>query len=87
MNNAPTIILSAAALIISIKSWYQTRIFYDLEVYIIGGTSATATRQLDEVKQKLNTGKYTILNTFEESYENNGRAVNSVSILLGKVKK
>lgn len=86
VNNLVTIILSSAALIISVRSWYKTRIFYDLDIYPIAGTAGGTPNTADQlkiIKEKLNTGKYTILDTFEET----GYGRNRVSILIGKVKK
>lgn len=86
INNLATIILSTAALIISVRSWYKTRIFYDLDIYPIAGTAGGTPNTVDQlkiIKEKLNTGKYTILDTFEET----GYGRNRVSILIGKVKK
>ncbi len=38
---------------------------------------------LEKIKEKLNTGKYTILNTCEETHA----GMNRVFVLLGKIKK
>ncbi len=86
LNNLPTIILSSVALIISVRSWYKTRIFYDLDIYPIAGSAGGTPNtigQLKIIREKLNTGKYTILDTFEET----GDGRNRVSIIIGKVKK
>ncbi len=82
INNLPVIILSFAALIVSILSWYKTRIFYDLDVHQITGYGSD--QQLENIKNKLNTGKYTIINTYEENHPNN---CSTVFILVGKIKK
>jgi len=82
INNAPTLILSIIALIVAIKSWYKTRIFYDLDVHTLSGV--VGEDQLKMVKEKLNTGKYTIINTYEESHPGNR---NTVYLLVGKIKK
>lgn len=87
LNNAPAIIVSIVALVISIKSWHKSRVFYDLERYVIGGSAGNVTDQLNLVKEKLNTGKYTILDTFEETYSGGGDGRNRVYILIGKIKK
>jgi hypothetical protein len=82
LNNAPALFISLAALIVSIRSWYQTRIFYDLDMYQISGYGSDG--RLDIIKQKLITGKYTILNTYEETHAGNR---NTIFILVGKIKK
>jgi len=87
LNNAPALVISVVALVISIKSWYKTRVFYDLEVYTIAGSAGNAISQLNAVKEKLNTGKYTIVNTFEETYQSGGVGRNKVNILIGKIKE
>ncbi|MBU6141959.1 hypothetical protein KGO95_02450 [Patescibacteria group bacterium] len=87
LNNAPALVISVMALVISIKSWYKTRVYYDLEMYTIAGSAGNVVNQLDAVRQKLNTGKYTIINTFEETYQANGFGRNRVNILIGKVKQ
>ncbi len=87
LNSAPALIISAAALVISVKSWHKTRVFYDLEIYTIGGTAGGTVTQLDAVKEKLNTGKYTILDTFEESWTGGTGGRNRISIIIGKIKK
>ena len=90
LNNTPALIaliISALALLISIKSWHKSRVFYDLEMYTIAGSAGNVVSELDAVKEKLNTGKYTIVNTLEETYQSHGDARNRVRILLGKIKE
>ena len=90
LNNAPALIalvISALALWVSIKSWHKSRVYYDLEVYMIAGSAGNVVNQLDAVKEKLNTGKYTIVNTFEETWAGGTAARNRISIIIGKIKK
>ena len=82
LNNLPTIILSVLALIVSVRSWYKTRAYYDLDMYQITGYGSEG--NLNKIKEKLNTGKYTIVNTSEETHPGNR---NTLYILLGKIKK
>jgi len=86
VNNLPAIILSVAALIVSVRSWYKTRIFYDLNCFPIGGRGISPQdirNNMQKIKDLLNTGKYTILNTYEETVA----GMNIVYIIVGKVKK
>lgn len=78
-----TLLISATALIISIKAWYKSRVFYDIEIYQIIGNSGDI--NLKQIKKQLNTGKYTIINTYVEEHSNNKN--NYLFILIGKIKK
>jgi hypothetical protein len=82
LDNGPALIISITALVISVRSWHKSRVFYDIEVYKIGGVAWVP--ELSNVKEKLNTGKYTILNTYEETYPNNK---NTIFMVMGKIKK
>jgi hypothetical protein len=77
------IIFSGTALIISIRTWHKSRVYYDIEMYPITGNSGEI--NLKNIKEKLNTGKYTIVNTYVEEHPNNHN--NYLFVLLGKIKK
>ena len=81
--NGLTILISAIALIISVKAWHKSRVYYDLDMYQL--TNNIGANQMDIVKEKLNTGKYTIVNTYVE--EHPGSMNNYLFVLLGKIKK
>ncbi|MBP6912533.1 MAG: hypothetical protein KBB86_01215 [Candidatus Pacebacteria bacterium] len=96
INNLPALIISIVSLIISIRSWYKTRVFYDLEVFELSPYDPFGISN-KEVRKKLNTGKYTILNTYTDkvfSVPDSGIIVNGglekkekVFVLLGRIKK
>lgn len=83
LNDILTLVISITALVISIKAWHKTRVYYDIELYQITGNSGSI--HLQNVKEKLNTGKYTIVNTYVEEHPNNMN--NYLFVLLGKIKK
>lgn len=100
INNLPSLIISIVSLIISIRSWYKTRVFYDVEVFeLYNGNSFGF--QNKELRDKLNTGKYTILNTYQDRVpvelekliyavkdkSENFKTEEKVFIILGKIKK
>ena len=88
INNGPllvsifALVISSISTIISIKSWYKNRVFYDLDIHQISGHGSEG--ELTTIKEKLNTNKYTILNTYQVDNPNNR---GTVFILVGKVKK
>lgn len=88
IDNGPTLILSIVALAVSIKSWYKSRVFYDIEIFEISGRmNYDLLSESPEIKQKLSTGKYTILNTFEDRRFVTTKDEKAVFIILGKIKK
>ncbi|HEX8947239.1 MAG TPA: hypothetical protein VF829_03445 [Candidatus Paceibacterota bacterium] len=79
-----TVLLSAAALLVAVLAWTKTRVYYDLEIYKLTGSDITEDLQLASVKEKLNSGKYTIVETMSPRVSPEGR---DIVVLIGKIKK
>lgn len=57
------IMLSTAAILVSIKSWHKSRAIYGLEELVlrkVKGSRDDETRGVEEINRKLQTGRYTI---------------------------
>lgn len=79
------VIVSLAALFVSIQAWHRSRAIYDIAKYKFPkrvGNSKTEDdiRREGALREKLKTGKWQILHVYEQS-------ANTLMIVLGKVKK
>jgi hypothetical protein len=77
------LMLSVIAIIISIRSWVKSRAVYGVEREVIrqyDGSKNDLTKNEDRFNEKLSSGKYTILATYE-------RLDRNIEVLLGRLKK
>jgi len=70
-------IVSSVAIIISIKAWTKSRAIYDIETTHLRGDT------IKIIRDKLATGKYTILNVYTEGQF----PKDDIRLILGKIKK
>lgn len=79
-----SIISIISTIIISVKSWARNRSIFDLEELMIrkidGSRNDAGDRGFGAVREKLQTGKYTIETTYD-------RTDGDLAILLSKIKK
>ena len=57
------VILSAIAILVSVKSWHKNRTIYGLEELVlrrINGSKDDGARGIEDINKKLQTGKYTV---------------------------
>ena len=70
----------AIAAIIAVKGWWRRRNIYDIERTLFFRKSQTdKTNNNDKLREKLNSGKYTILHT--------GEYGGYIELILGKLRK
>jgi hypothetical protein len=70
-----SLIVSITGVGIAVKSWHKNRAFYDIENHMYSAGIA-----LDQLKEKLSTGKYTVISTYNDEFKN-------IRVLIGKIKK
>jgi hypothetical protein len=87
-NNGPTLLISVISIIISIRAWYKSRVFYGIEVFKLSSEDPLGIAN-QKLKEKLNTGKYTILNNYKDQSSMYGglHTEEKVFIILGQIKK
>lgn len=68
--------ISIIAIIVSIRAWHKSRAIYDIETTPLRGDT------IQGVRDKLNTGEYTILSVHEQS-----TSLSGTKVVLGRVKK
>ena len=81
--NVASLLLSLIAIIISIRSWVKNRAIYGVEREVIrqyDGSKNDLVKNEDRLNEKLSSGKYTILTTYE-------RFDRDIEVLLGRLKK
>lgn len=79
------VVMSLAALIVSVQAWHRSRAIYDIAKYKfpknVGDSKTDDDKRLEQaLRDKLKTGKWQILHIYEQS-------ANTLMIVLGKVKK
>jgi hypothetical protein len=67
-------LVSIIGIIIAVKSWHRSRVYYDIE------TNFYRADALEGLRKKLSTGKYTVISSYKDEF-------NNTVILLGKIKK
>lgn len=78
------LVVSVASVIIAIAGWRRQRIIYDVEMHdFLSGDRGSAGNKI--LKEKLNSGNYTILHTQQEQLQFGPGP--DFKILLGKIKK
>lgn len=78
------IIISLAALVVSVKAWHKSRAIYDIETEVIRqptGRREDLYSSMKHISQKLSTGDYTILAILERS-----KSDKDWEVFLGRVK-
>lgn len=81
---AIAIIISLAALVVSVKAWHKSRAIYDIETEVVRqpiGSRADLYSSMKHITEKLSSGAYTVLAILERS-----KSDKDWEVFLGRIK-